>query len=111
MTTTTLHTTAAAPADPDVDPAAPVTGREMGRRRLALGLSRFATARALGVHTATLATWERMLDPLPPARRERWDAALCHLARERVGELAHQGWAPGELPASMRTVLRLYTTK
>lgn len=88
--------------------ANPITGRELARRRLAMGISSFAVSRELGVHTGTLAAWERDVENLDPERQEKWDAALRHLALQRAHTLARQGWATADLPAGLRSTLRLY---
>jgi hypothetical protein len=86
-----------------------LTGRELGQRRLTIGISALAVARALGVHPSTLALWERDLDVLEPKRAARWEDALRICAQQRAAVLARQGWKTGDLPhAGLRSTMRQY---
>lgn len=86
-----------------------VTGADLARQRLALGLSLNAVAGALGVHPITLSRWEHDRTPVLAERRERWEASLRTCAQCRATQLAKEGFTLQDLPREMARLLRRYT--
>lgn len=85
-----------------------VTGRDIGRQRLTLGVSVSALALTLRWHPYALARLERDDTPLDDVRRAKIEAALRHVAARRALELRRSGWQLADLPRDLRMTLALY---
>jgi transcriptional regulator with XRE-family HTH domain len=83
----------------------PITGRDLARLRLALGLSLNQVAAAMGTTHHSVQRWEQSVAPIPPERATRWRKALADLAAQRSVILADQGFGPRDLPRDLRRAI------